>query len=196
MITESSRRVTDDHLKRDAFLYVRQAVLRQELENTENQIRQYALRDRALALGWPLERIHVIDCDQGLSGASVVGRKGFQELTTAVGKGRAGIVLVLEVSRFSRNYSDLQKFLEVCALTGTLILDEKGIYDLRDFNDRLLLGLKWVMGREIFMPCRRRRTPARKTETKLSRGKPRAGDAGQAPGLCGLRPPFPSRTAR
>ena len=96
--------------------------------------------------------------------------------------------------RFYRR--DLQKFLEICALTGTLVLDEKGVYDPRDFNDRLLLGLKWVMGWEVFMPCRRRRTPARKRETKLSRGKRRAGDAGLAPGLCGLRPPFPSRTAR
>ena len=90
-------------------------------------------------------------------------------------------MLVLEFSRFSRNYSDLQKFLEICARTDTLVLDEKGIYDLRDFNDRLLLGLKWVVGREIFMPCRRRRTPARR-ETKLSDGKRRAGDACPATG--------------
>jgi DNA invertase Pin-like site-specific DNA recombinase len=105
-----------------------------------------------VALGWPLERIHVIDCDQGHSGASVVDREGFQELTTAVGMGRAGIVLGLEVSRLARNCSDWHRLLEICALTGTLILDEDGIYDPSDFNDRLLLGLKGTMSEaELYM---------------------------------------------
>jgi DNA invertase Pin-like site-specific DNA recombinase len=145
MSTEGSRKVTDDHLQRDAFLYVRQSTIRQVFENTESSKRQYALRDRAVALGWPPERIRVIDCDQGHSGASVADREGFQQLTREVGMGRAGIVLGLEVSRLARNCSDWHRLLEICALTGTLILDEEGIYDPGDFNDRLLLGLKGTM---------------------------------------------------
>ncbi|SRR6266540_5386899 len=145
MNTESSRKVTNDHLKRDAFLYVRQATLRQVLENTESTKRQYALRDRAVALGWSLERIQVIDWDQGHSGASVAGRKGFQKLVGEVGMGRAGIVLGLEVSRFARNFSDWGWLLEICALSNTLILDEDGLYDPSDSNDRLLLGLKGMI---------------------------------------------------
>jgi DNA invertase Pin-like site-specific DNA recombinase len=145
MSTESSRKVTGDHLKRDAFLYVRQSTLRQVFENTESTKRQYALRDRAVALGWPLERIHVIDCDQGQSGASAADREGFQKLVGDVGMGRAGIVLGLEVSRLARNCSDWHRLLEICALSDTLILDEDGLYDPSDFNDRLLLGLKGAM---------------------------------------------------
>jgi DNA invertase Pin-like site-specific DNA recombinase len=145
MITETSRKVTDDHLERDAFLYVRQSTIRQVFENTESSKRQYALRDRAVALGWPQERIRVIDSDQGHSGASVADREGFQQLTAEVGMGRAGIVLGLEVSRLARNCSDWHRLLEICGLTGTLILDEDGVYDPSDFNDRLLLGLKGTM---------------------------------------------------
>ncbi len=145
MNTESSRKVTNDHLKRDAFLYVRQSTLRQVFENTESTKRQYALRDRAVALGWPLERVHVIDCDQGHSGASVADREGFQKLMGEVGMGRAGIVMGLEVSRLARNCSDWHRLLEISALSNTLILDEDGLYDPSDFNDRLLLGLKGTM---------------------------------------------------
>jgi DNA invertase Pin-like site-specific DNA recombinase len=136
------QKVTADHLKRDAYLYVRQSTLRQVCENTESKARQYALRQRAVALGWPLERIIVIDQDQGQSGASAVDREGFQRLVAEVGMGRAGIVLGLEVSRLARNSSDWHRLLEICALSDTLILDEDGVYDPSGFNDRLLLGLK------------------------------------------------------
>jgi DNA invertase Pin-like site-specific DNA recombinase len=142
MMTEFSGKITKEHLDRDAFLYVRQAAIRQVFENTESTKRQYALRERALALGWPKERIHVIDCDQGQSGWSVADREGFQELTTQVGMGRAGIILSLDVSRLTRNCSDWHRLVEICGLTDTLILDEEGIYNPSDFNDRLLLGLK------------------------------------------------------
>ena len=144
-MSEASRKITGDHLNRDAYLYVRQSTLRQVLENTESTKRQYALGDRAVALGWPRERIRVIDCDQGRSGASATDRDGFQQLTGDVGMGRAGIVLGLEVSRLARNSCDWHRLLEICALTDTLILDEDGIYDPSDFNDRLLLGLKGTM---------------------------------------------------
>ena len=91
-MNEASSKVTDSHLKRDAYLYVRQSTLRQVFENTESTQRQYALRQRAVALGWPLERVHVIDSDLGQSGASAVDRKGFQKLVSEVSMGRAGIV--------------------------------------------------------------------------------------------------------
>ena len=138
-------KVTTAHLKRDAFLYVRQSTLHQVLQNTESTQRQYALQQRAIGLGWPLERVHVIDCDLAHSGASAVDREGFQQLVSEVSLGHAGMVLGLEVSRLARNSADWQRLLELCALTDTLILDEDGLYDCNDFNDRLLLGLKGTL---------------------------------------------------
>jgi DNA invertase Pin-like site-specific DNA recombinase len=138
-------KVTAEHLQRAAYLYIRQSTLRQVLENTESTERQYALRRRAVALGWPDERIVVIDHDQGQSGASTVEREGFQRLVADVGLGKAGIVMGLEVSRLARNCADWHRLLEICALTHCLILDEDGLYDPGHFNDRLLLGLKGAM---------------------------------------------------
>jgi Resolvase, N terminal domain len=99
-------KVTPSHLKRNAYLYVRQSTLRQVFENTESTKRQYALRQRAIALGWATEQIVVIDCDLGQSGASAVDRAGFQQLVAEVGLGQAGIVLGLEVSRLARSSTD------------------------------------------------------------------------------------------
>jgi DNA invertase Pin-like site-specific DNA recombinase len=144
MMDSTSRKVTASHLSRNAFVYVRQSTLRQVAENQESTRRQYALRERATALGWAAEQIVVIDSDLGLSGASS-DRAGFQNLVAEVGMGRAGIVLGLEVSRLARNSTDWHRLLEICALTETLILDEDGLYDPTDFNDRLLLGLKGTM---------------------------------------------------
>ncbi|HKY35203.1 MAG TPA: recombinase family protein [Polyangiaceae bacterium] len=124
---------------------MRQSSLRQVFENTESTERQYALKQRAIALGWAHDQIVVVDSDQGQSGASSVDRIGFQKLVTEVGMGRAGIVMGLEVSRLARNSTDWHRLLEICALTGTLILDEDGTYDPAHFNDRLLLGLKGTM---------------------------------------------------
>ena len=109
-------KVTAGHLERIAYLYVRQSTLRQVLENTESTQRQYALRQRAIALGWPAERIVVIDTDQGQSGASAADREGFQRLVAEVGMGRAGIVLGLEVSRLARNNADWHRLLEICGM--------------------------------------------------------------------------------
>jgi DNA invertase Pin-like site-specific DNA recombinase len=142
---EAHQKVKASHLKRNAYLYVRQSTLRQVIENTESTQRQYALRQHAAALGWPLDRIMVIDTDLGQSGASAADREGFQRLVTDVSLGRAGIVLGLEVSRLARNSTDWHRLLEICALTDTLILDEDGVYDPAHFNDRLLLGLKGTM---------------------------------------------------
>jgi DNA invertase Pin-like site-specific DNA recombinase len=141
MITEAAQKVRASHLQRQAYLYVRQSTPRQVVEHTESTKRQYALQERAVALGWPREHIVVVDRDQGLSGASAVDRAGFQTLVAEVGLGHVGIVLGLEVSRLARNNTDWHRLLEICALTETLILDEEGIYDPAHFNDRLLLGL-------------------------------------------------------
>jgi DNA invertase Pin-like site-specific DNA recombinase len=140
-----SLKVQPHHLARGAYLYIRQSSLRQVLENVESTKRQYALRTRAIALGWRDEQIVVIDHDQGESGASAAWRAGFQRLVTEVGMGQAGIVMGLEVSRLARNNADWHRLLEICALADTLILDEDGVYDPADFNDRLLLGLKGTM---------------------------------------------------
>ncbi len=145
MMAEAGQKVKAVHLKRDAYLYIRQSTLRQVFENTESTKRQYALRQRAVALGWSAERVIVIDSDLGKSGSTATNRHGFQRLVAEVGMGRAGIVMGLEVSRLARNSTDWHRLLEICALTDTLILDEDGIYDPSHFNDRLLLGLKGTM---------------------------------------------------
>jgi DNA invertase Pin-like site-specific DNA recombinase len=131
MITPSTSKVTASQLSRKAYLYVRQSTIKQVLENTESTRRQYALRNRAVALGWPLTQIITIDSDLGESGASVADRKGFQKLISEVSLGRAGLIMGLEVSRLARNSADWHR------------LD--GIYDPSHFNDRLLLGLKGTM---------------------------------------------------
>ena len=145
MSLDASHKVTADHLKRDAYLYIRQSTLRQVIENTESTQRQYGLQQQAVRLGWPIERVHIIDCDQGQSGASAADREGFQQLVTEVSLGHVGVVLGLEVSRLARNSTDWHRLLEICALTDTLILDEDGLYDPRHFNDRLLLGMKGTL---------------------------------------------------
>lgn len=142
---EPHKKITSEHLKRGAYLYIRQSTLKQVVENTESTHRQYALREKAVVLGWPIDRITVIDSDLGQSGAQAADREGFQKLVAEVGIGNAGIVMGLEVSRLARNSTDWHRLLEICALTSTLILDEDGIYDPAHFNDRLLLGLKGTM---------------------------------------------------
>src|SRR6266540_2172696 len=141
----AAEKISTDHLRRGAYLYVRQSTLRQVMENTTSTDRQYALRQRAVALGWAIDQVVVIDEDLGRSGASSEGRAGFQRLVADVGMGKAGIVIGLEVSRLARNNADWHRLLEICALSETLILDEDGLYDPGDFNDRLLLGLKGTM---------------------------------------------------
>jgi DNA invertase Pin-like site-specific DNA recombinase len=172
MNCERHQNVTASHLQRDAYLYVRQSTLRQVLENTESTQRQYALRQQAVALGWPTERVIVIDSDLGQSGTSVADRQGFQKLVTEVGLGHAGIVLGLEVSRLARNNADWHRLLEICALSDTLILDEDGLYDPSHYNDRLLLGLKGTMSEAEIHVLRARleggiRSKARRGELKM-----------------------------
>jgi DNA invertase Pin-like site-specific DNA recombinase len=141
----AASKVTAAHLSRTALLYVRQSSLKQVIHNTESAVRQYDLRGKAIALGWDASQITVIDIDQGQSGASAADREGFQQLVAEVSLGRAGIVLGLECSRLARNSADWHQLLELCGMTGTLICDEDGLYDPRNFNDRLLLGLKGAL---------------------------------------------------
>src|SRR5580700_5388881 len=139
---DTTGKVTAARLRRDAYLYIRQSTLYQVANNTESTARQYDLRGRAVALGWPADRIHVIDIDQGHSGASSADREGFQHLVAEVSLGRAGIILGLECSRLARNNADWHRLLQICAHNDCLILDEDGCYDPTSFNDRLLLGMK------------------------------------------------------
>jgi len=138
-------KVTEAHRRRRAVVYVRQSTLHQVERNVESAARQYALRERAVELGWPLESVVVVDEDTGRSGSSTVGRIGFKEMVAEVGLGHVGLVLALEVSRFARSSADWHQLLDLCALTGTLIADTDGVYSPADFNDRLLLGLKGTM---------------------------------------------------
>ncbi len=133
------------HLGRDAYVYVRQSTLTQVREHTESLVRQYELRERAVALGWDAHQVRVIDADLGRSGAEATAREGFKDLVADVGLGRAGIVLGIEVSRLARNNADWYQLLDLCALTDTLIGDADGVYHPGDFNDRLVLGLKGTM---------------------------------------------------
>ena len=116
-------KVTAGHLKRDAYLYIRQSTPSQVIENAESTRRQYGLRDRAIAAGWPVERVRIIDCDLGRSGSTAGSRDGFQQLVIEVALGKAGIVMGLEVSRLARNSADWQRLIQLCALSATLIVD-------------------------------------------------------------------------
>jgi DNA invertase Pin-like site-specific DNA recombinase len=140
-----SAKIYDHHLRRKSLVYVRQSSLQQVAENKESTARQYALRDRAIALGWCPTRVEVIDEDQGLSGQSALGRTGFQRLLAEVSLDHVGIILGLEMSRLARSCMDWHRLLEVCALFRTLLADQDGVYDPTDYNDRLLLGLKGTM---------------------------------------------------
>ena len=138
-------RITLRHLERLAIVYIRQSSLAQVRENTESTARQYALASEAVRLGWDASRVHTIDTDLGLSGRSASRRDGFKELVSRVCLGEVGAILGLEVSRLARSSADLQRLVEFCSLTDTLIIDADGVYDLQVFNDRLLLGLKGTM---------------------------------------------------
>jgi DNA invertase Pin-like site-specific DNA recombinase len=138
-------KIRPDHLDRRAMIYVRQSTPLQVRENTASAARQYDLAGRARDLGWPKERVEVIDQDQGRSGSTAAGRDGFQHLVAQVGLGRAGAVLSLEASRLARSCSDWYRLIEICALTDTLVIDEDGVYDPTQYSDRLLLGFLGTM---------------------------------------------------
>ncbi len=139
------------HRERLAYVYVRQSTQLQVRYHQESTERQYHLRERAIELGWPPSAVEIIDEDQGRSGRSATYRTGFQRLVAHVSLGQVGIVLMLEASRLARNNSDWYQLIEICGLRGTLIADEGAIYDPRDPNDRLLLGMKGTLSEaELF----------------------------------------------
>ena len=140
-----SSKVLTRHLDRMAFVYLRQSMRRQVAENRESTEMQYRLQDRAVALGWAESRVAVIDDDLGQSGQWIEGRPGFQRLLAEVGMDHVGIILGIEMSRLARSCRDWHELLESCAVFGTVLGDADGIYDPRDYNDRLLLGLKGTM---------------------------------------------------
>lgn len=141
----TSSKITQEHLTRQGLLYVRQSTSHQLREHQESTERQYQLTKRLVALGWPLERVVVIDEDLGISGTGKVQRPGFRRLLNLVTEQQAGIVLGLEMSRLARNSRDWQELFEVCAVFRTLIADEDGLFDPNDPNDRLILGLKGII---------------------------------------------------
>jgi len=138
-------KIRAEHLDRQALIYVRQSTFLQVRRNTGSTARQYDLQQRAVELGWSVEQIVIIDQDQGRSGASSANREGFQFLVAEVGLGHAGAVFSLEASRLARASSDWYRLIEICALTKTLVVDEEGVYDPGQYNDRLLLGFKGTM---------------------------------------------------
>ena len=137
-----NNKITPTHLERTAVVYIRQSSLRQVEENLESQDLQYQLVQRARSLGWPEERIQVIDDDLGKSAITAANRSGFQSLVASVGLGQVGILLVTDVSRLARNCADWYRLLDLASLCATLISDASGIYDPRIYDARLLLGLK------------------------------------------------------
>ena len=135
-------KITAEHLKRSAYVYIRQSTADQLVHNLESQRRQYGLADRARQLGWTA--VEIIDDDLGRSGGGIA-RPGFERLLAAICNGRVGAVLAIEASRLARNGRDWHTLIEFCGLVGTIIVDEDGIYDPRHPNDRLLLGMKGTM---------------------------------------------------
>jgi DNA invertase Pin-like site-specific DNA recombinase len=133
------------HLDRLAIVYVRQSTPQQVGENTESAQRQYALARRAGDLGWPADRVLIIDEDQGRSATTAEGRHGFQHLMTEVGLDHVGLILGLEMSRLARDDDAWHRLLQLCAIFRTLLGDQDGLYDPTDHNDRLLLGIKGIM---------------------------------------------------
>ncbi|MGH3635335.1 MAG: recombinase family protein [Mycobacterium sp.] len=136
-----SHKITQAHRDRLVLVYLRQSSAAQVRNNTESTLRQYGLADAAVELGWDRSRVVVLDGDLGQSGRSTRGRRDFAEVVAKVCAGEAGLLFVLEASRLSRNSADFQRLLEFCQVTDTLIADADGVYDLRDFNDQLLLGI-------------------------------------------------------
>lgn len=166
MMTSPPTKVTPEHLNRIAIVYIRQSTLTQVRYNQESTERQYALQGKALSLGWTQEQIQVIDEDLGISGSGRSLRQGFQQLVAQVSLGEVGAVFGLEISRLARSSADLLRLLELCGLFNTIVVDEDGIYDLCDFNDRLILGFKGTMSEAELHFLRARMLGGKKNKAK------------------------------
>jgi DNA invertase Pin-like site-specific DNA recombinase len=159
-------KLTPAHLALCAYIYIRQSTQQQVRTHHESRQRQYALADRARQLGFA--RVVIIDEDLGRSGSGLVDRPGFGELLAAICRGEVGAVLALEASRLARNNRDWHHLLDLCAMTGTLLIDDQAMYDPRDINDRLLLGLQGTMSEFELSLFRQRARQA--FEQKVGRG--------------------------
>jgi DNA invertase Pin-like site-specific DNA recombinase len=164
-------KIRDLHRARLAIVYVRQSSPHQVLQHRESATRQYALAHRAVALGWPADRVLIIDEDQGQSGKSAAARAGFQRLVAEVTMNHVGLVLALEASRLARSNQDWHHLFELCAVFGALLADEDGVYDANDTNDRLLLGLKGMISEVELLTMRGR----------LERGRLSKAERGELP---------------
>src|SRR5512147_256927 len=138
-------RLTTAHRAKLAYVYVRQSSVGQVHQHPESTELQYRLADRAVLLGWPRDRVRVVDDDLGRSGVSSEGRQGFQRLIAEIGLGKAGLVLSLDASRLARNNRDWHQLLELCSLFGVLLADGERLFDPGAYHDRLLLGLSGIM---------------------------------------------------
>ncbi|QQE78003.1 recombinase family protein [Alicyclobacillus sp. SO9] len=165
-MTTIPSKVHPEHLKRTAIVYIRQSTIAQVRFHRESTERQYALRERALTLGWASEQIQVIDEDLGISGSGRSQRLGFQNLVAQVSLGEVGAIFGLEISRLARSSADLLRLLELCGLFNTIVVDEDGIYDMRDFNDRLILGFKGTMSEAELHFLRARLIGGKKNKAK------------------------------
>jgi len=168
MTVPRSQKITTTHLQRKAVVYIRQSTTKQVRLNPESQHNQRALAERAELLGWPKERIVMLDADLGHSGASTTGRDDFTLLTADVALGHVGIIFGWEVSRLARNNADWYHLLDLACVVGTLIADIEGVYDPRSYNDRLLLGLKGTMSEAELHMMRQRLDAGRLS--KVARG--------------------------
>ena len=157
----NTTQVLDTHRQRQAYVYIRQSTPRQVEEHLESQALQYQLVQQAERLGWSHERIVVLDEDLGKSGATSADRHGFQAMVAALGLGQVGIILVTDVSRLARNCADWYHLLDLASLGGTLISDAAGLYDPRQFDDRLLLGMKGTFAEAQWYTLRRQMAAAR-----------------------------------
>ena len=164
MITLAPDKITRRHRELDAYVYVRQSTLKQVQQNQESRHNQYALVQRAIDLGWLPERIHLIDSDLGQSGQDSQ-RPGFQSLVAAVSLGKVGLILAYEASRLARNNTDWYTLLDLATVVGVLIADTEGIYDPRDYNDRLLLGLRGLLSEAELHTLRLRMDAGRRRKT-------------------------------
>jgi DNA invertase Pin-like site-specific DNA recombinase len=163
----TSTKVTPEHLQRGAVVYVRQSSMGQVIEHTESQRRQYALAETARSMGFA--NVTTMDDDLGRSGSGLVERPGFQSLVARVCSGLIGAVFCIEASRLARNGRDWHHLVDLCALVGALIIDTEGVYEPRQMNDRLLLGLKGTMSEYELSLLQQRGLAAR--DSKAKRGE-------------------------
>src|SRR6266498_1946101 len=164
-----SSKISNTQLTRKAYVYVRQSTPTQILLHHESTERQYHLRQRALDLGWAPTQIEIIDEDQGRSGQTAAPRSGFQRLVAEVGLGQVGVVLMLEAARLARNHGDWYQLIEICGVSRTLIADEQAVYDPREPNDRLLLGVKGTLSEAELFTLRTRLHEGRWNKAKIGR---------------------------